>query len=886
MRRSLQPSSREIPKPPEPWRAINPYRGLLALEEQDADFFFGRDRETGDIPDRLIAASGRFIALVGNSGVGKSSLMQAGVIGLLKPQRCQKMLPHVARFAYKWYLVPHAHPVGVCVDLCLNPEHRLKGGDGYMSFLSSAVRLIIASLVFSISVGASSAAEYWVAAQDVGKPISFFSRDGQQITVDQIAIGDALQSGRQINVRRNPADWTGVLFVLDKNDTIRVEEKRVLTTSAGTHQLWLRISTASSLPESGDDHQEATAKKIVSCFNAGAAGNKKMTIGDMRDCAGVWVSPRALVRCAVGASCSVLPDTFEGRAAFDAILHQYEPKLTRESTLSLNPGNLPPLPSAALINQCKQNGATGDAYLQCIGQSIDGGKYRAVVDCFAKPDEAARLACFADKVQIANFTVLMGCMSGGPPSVAKLTDCTLNPKIKEQAEKLRQCTIAATTPQAAAECISAALPAQQKAFADCVASVKNAKDAAQCLDKVSPDIARARATIGCLADNSNNAISCASNVLPGNAGTFAKCVSDAHSADKWATCAASANSDFARARDIATCVETNQNKAACATQYIGGDASAFAACLAGGKDKLEACVAAANPTLAEAQKTFSCVSKSSGTIQAFTCVAPRLGGDAARIAACVANPDKNAAALCLLGDKPEVRNVQRAYRCISGGSTASDLIANCSEGILDPKTSQTVACVARASSDKAQLAACAASAALPPDTARLVGCAASSQGATSFALCAAGPAMNEEWRIAAECAVQSGGNPAGFAGCTAGRLTVRELTKCLTGQIGKDCFGPNNTIIKAYANAFHDLTQGPGENNEVVKFVRAVGDLTGGPNSVINNPGQLKGGPGSMINNPAQIWGGDSSVFNQAAGGPNSEARKVLRALDPTTWRW
>src|ERR1700730_6145577 len=29
---------RDIPKPPEPWRTINPYRGLLALQEQDADF--------------------------------------------------------------------------------------------------------------------------------------------------------------------------------------------------------------------------------------------------------------------------------------------------------------------------------------------------------------------------------------------------------------------------------------------------------------------------------------------------------------------------------------------------------------------------------------------------------------------------------------------------------------------------------------------------------------------------------------------------------------------------------------------------------------------------------------------------------------------------------
>jgi formylglycine-generating enzyme required for sulfatase activity len=77
----------ETAKPPEPWRVINPYRGLVALEEQDADFFFGRDSETGEIIDKIIAAPGRLIALVGSSGVGKSSLMQAGVIGSLKRQR-------------------------------------------------------------------------------------------------------------------------------------------------------------------------------------------------------------------------------------------------------------------------------------------------------------------------------------------------------------------------------------------------------------------------------------------------------------------------------------------------------------------------------------------------------------------------------------------------------------------------------------------------------------------------------------------------------------------------------------------------------------------------------------------------------------------------------
>jgi hypothetical protein len=127
--------------------------------------------------------------------------------------------------------------------------------------------------------------------------------------------------------------------------------------------------------------------------------------------------------------------------------------------------------------------------------------------------------------------------------------------------------------------------------------------------------------------------------------TFAKCVGGEHTADKWTSCAASANSDFARARNIATCV--NPNKAACAAQYVGGDGAAFAACMAGGNDKLETYLAAANPALADAQKTFSCVAKSSDATQAFACLAPRLGGDASRIAGCVANPDKGAAAIVL-----------------------------------------------------------------------------------------------------------------------------------------------------------------------------------------------------------------------------------------------
>ncbi len=71
----------------EPWRTINPYRGLEALREEDAEFFFGRDNKTAEILHTIATRKGRLSVLVGNSGVGKSSIVQAGVIGSLKRQR-------------------------------------------------------------------------------------------------------------------------------------------------------------------------------------------------------------------------------------------------------------------------------------------------------------------------------------------------------------------------------------------------------------------------------------------------------------------------------------------------------------------------------------------------------------------------------------------------------------------------------------------------------------------------------------------------------------------------------------------------------------------------------------------------------------------------------
>jgi len=60
----------------------NPYRGLLAFEEADADLFYGRTQFTQQLLTHL--SSTRFLAIIGPSGCGKSSVVKAGLIPALR----------------------------------------------------------------------------------------------------------------------------------------------------------------------------------------------------------------------------------------------------------------------------------------------------------------------------------------------------------------------------------------------------------------------------------------------------------------------------------------------------------------------------------------------------------------------------------------------------------------------------------------------------------------------------------------------------------------------------------------------------------------------------------------------------------------------------------
>lgn len=195
--------------------------------------------------------------------------------------------------------------------------------------------------------------------------------------------------------------------------------------------------------------------------------------------------------------------------------------------------------------------------------------------------------------------------------------------------------------------------------------------------------------------------------------------------------------------------------------------------------------------------------------------------------------------------------VECYYAMRTGGGYAS-----CIHGLDLSRDEAIVAnCAAAHGYNRGAFFSCIGSAYLPPEFSRIANCAAQHRtDVWSGAACMAGAYMTPEQLVIATCALQTGMTPLPLAACVGGRLTVMELDKCFSVGIGgRGCFG---------------------DNNEITKLVRgAWKGISGGPNSMLNNPGQIWGGPNSMFNNPAQVWGGPNSVFNrpsQIFGGPNS----------------
>jgi DNA-binding SARP family transcriptional activator/WD40 repeat protein len=114
-----------------PWPVLCPFKGLAAFDSSDAEFFCGRDRIVSELIARL--AEWPLVGILGPSGIGKSSLLRAGVLPALQAGA----LPDSARWRQA-VVRPGEHPV--------DELERTLGGDlGQMlQRLDPAGRLVIA----------------------------------------------------------------------------------------------------------------------------------------------------------------------------------------------------------------------------------------------------------------------------------------------------------------------------------------------------------------------------------------------------------------------------------------------------------------------------------------------------------------------------------------------------------------------------------------------------------------------------------------------------------------------------------------------------------------------------------------------------------------------
>jgi transcriptional regulator with XRE-family HTH domain len=84
--------------------AAAPYLGLVAFQPEDTERFFGREQLVAELVSRL--CQGRFLAVFGASGSGKSSLLRAGLLPAVGDGR----LPHSEQWATVLF-TPGEHPL-------------------------------------------------------------------------------------------------------------------------------------------------------------------------------------------------------------------------------------------------------------------------------------------------------------------------------------------------------------------------------------------------------------------------------------------------------------------------------------------------------------------------------------------------------------------------------------------------------------------------------------------------------------------------------------------------------------------------------------------------------------------------------------------------------
>src|SRR5262245_31286245 len=120
-----------VPDVPEVTR---PYTGLRPFEAHERSLFFGRQRQIAEIVGRL--GQGHFVAILGGSGCGKSSLIRAGVI----PELRANGIPDTGCAWIPIVFTPGEAPIHNLATECAGQLERLSGRVEQAPDISSMLR--------------------------------------------------------------------------------------------------------------------------------------------------------------------------------------------------------------------------------------------------------------------------------------------------------------------------------------------------------------------------------------------------------------------------------------------------------------------------------------------------------------------------------------------------------------------------------------------------------------------------------------------------------------------------------------------------------------------------------------------------------------------------
>ncbi|MFJ9345180.1 hypothetical protein [Streptomyces sp. NPDC101237] len=156
------PAAAEDPDASAPPDGVCPYRGLASYRREDARWFFGRERSTDALITQLRSASatGGLVMLVGASGAGKSSLLNAGVVTALQNGALAEEAEHPHEVVQ---LVPGPEPVKE-LTRCIPELAGLKDLED-----PEAVRAAVRT--WAGSEGEDVSRETWPSGSDTARPV-------------------------------------------------------------------------------------------------------------------------------------------------------------------------------------------------------------------------------------------------------------------------------------------------------------------------------------------------------------------------------------------------------------------------------------------------------------------------------------------------------------------------------------------------------------------------------------------------------------------------------------------------------------------------------------------------------------------------------------------